>query len=284
MTIKTFNLENSSIFLIKKIKLLIIAIFLLFHIWNLNNSDLFNCFKYFLNFKHCLKFVMNKIYQGFKSVLHRNNLFIILLFSLLTSCSNKKNTVITPYKNTLQTIKTTHVGQYKPGRIYEVRSTKYQTVQDVKSYKETGLASWYGPGWHGKLTASGETFDKKKLTCAHRHLPMNSVLKITNTENGKSIIVRVADRGPYSKNNGFSRVVDVSEGAAEILEFKKRGLAKVKIEYLDQETKLFKQLKGNSSTSIRKLNRKQKNERQIAFNKIIQKFNANKKIQVSMNS
>ena len=93
-------------------------------------------------------------------------------------------------------------------------------------YVEKGEASYYGPGFHGKETASGETFNQNDLTAAHRKLPLGTEAKVTNLENGKSVKVEVNDRGPYAKG----RVIDLSKGAAKKLGIDDEGTAKVKIE------------------------------------------------------
>jgi rare lipoprotein A len=90
------------------------------------------------------------------------------------------------------------------------------------------MASWYGDDFHGRLTANGEVFDMTSLTAAHPTLPMPSYARVTNVSNGKSVIVRVNDRGPYHGN----RLIDVSNKAAELLEFKGNGVAKVRVEYV----------------------------------------------------
>jgi rare lipoprotein A len=90
------------------------------------------------------------------------------------------------------------------------------------------MASWYGDDFHGRLTANGEVFDMGSLTAAHPTLPMPSYARVTNISNGKSLIVRVNDRGPYHGN----RLIDVSNKAAELLEFKGNGVAKVRVEYV----------------------------------------------------
>jgi len=99
-----------------------------------------------------------------------------------------------------------------------------QTSGSFSEYFEEGIASWYGPGFHGRKTASGETFDTHELTAAHKTLPFGTLLKVTNLENGKSTIVRVNDRGPYARG----RIIDLSMAAKQELEM--GGLAKVRIE------------------------------------------------------
>jgi rare lipoprotein A len=90
------------------------------------------------------------------------------------------------------------------------------------------MASWYGDDFHGRLTANGEVFDMESLTAAHPTLPMPCYARVTNLSNGKSLIVRVNDRGPYHGN----RLIDVSNKAAELLEFKGYGVARVRVEYV----------------------------------------------------
>lgn len=94
---------------------------------------------------------------------------------------------------------------------------------------QIGQASWYGKEHDGKKTASGETFDMEEMTAAHRTLPMNSKVKVTSLSNGKSVIVKVNDRGPFSKG----RIIDVSRSAAKKLDMITKGTDKVKIEVLE---------------------------------------------------
>lgn len=91
-----------------------------------------------------------------------------------------------------------------------------------------GIASWYGPGFHQKTTANGETFDTNELTAAHLSLPFGTFVRVTNTDNGRSIVVRINDRGPYVPN----RIIDVSKAAAQHLEMKTDGIALVELEVL----------------------------------------------------
>ncbi|WP_394701633.1 septal ring lytic transglycosylase RlpA family protein [uncultured Roseibium sp.] len=96
------------------------------------------------------------------------------------------------------------------------------------NYKKVGLASWYGPTFHGRKTANGEIFDRNALTAAHTTMPLPSYAKVTNMSNGRSMIVRVNDRGPFHGN----RVIDLSERVATMLDTKSHGVAKVKVEYV----------------------------------------------------
>ena len=99
----------------------------------------------------------------------------------------------------------------------------------VRKFSQTGAASWYGRQFHGRKTASGETFDMNGLTAAHRSLPLNCYIRVTNKTNGKSVVVKVNDRGPFHGN----RVLDLSYGAAMQLGITNAGTAKVNIERVD---------------------------------------------------
>src|SRR3984957_4212914 len=118
-------------------------------------------------------------------------------------------------------------GTYRVGKPYTVAGRVYVLEEDVH-YREEGLASWYGDDFHGRLTANGEIFDMASLSAAHPTLPMPCYARVTNLSNGKSLIVRVNDRGPYHGN----RVMDVSSRAAELLEFRNNGVARVRVEYV----------------------------------------------------
>jgi rare lipoprotein A len=118
-------------------------------------------------------------------------------------------------------------GIYRVGKPYTVAGQVYVPEEDPR-YRAEGLASWYGDDFHGRLTANGEVFDMASLTAAHPTLPMPCYARVTNLSNGKSLIVRVNDRGPYHGN----RVMDVSSRAADLLEFKGTGIARVRVEYV----------------------------------------------------
>lgn len=123
-------------------------------------------------------------------------------------------------------------GEYKVGKPYQIDGVWYYPKEDY-GYDETGIASWYGPGFHGNTTANGESFDQNELTAAHRTLPMPSLVRVTNLENGRSVVVRVNDRGPYA--NG--RIIDLSRRAAQLLGFEGNGTAKVRVQMLDVESR-----------------------------------------------
>ena len=92
---------------------------------------------------------------------------------------------------------------------------------------EHGLASYYGPGFNGDLTASGEVFDQRKLVAASRTLPLGTLVRVTNLENGRSVRLRIVDRGPYGRNRRRGCIIDVSKGAARRLGFLTDGIVRV---------------------------------------------------------
>lgn len=118
---------------------------------------------------------------------------------------------------------------YKVGSPYKVDGRWYTPAVD-EDYDEIGLASWYGDQFDGKLTANGEIFDKTRLTAAHKTLPMPSLVQVDNLENGRSITLRLNDRGPFVDD----RIIDLSEAAAVSLGFQGQGLAKVRVRYLGE--------------------------------------------------
>lgn len=137
---------------------------------------------------------------------HLKYVLILFLLVLIASCSSSKET------------------------------TKHNNVEG--KLIETGDASWYGPNFHGRQTANGETFNQYDLTAAHRTLPFNSIVKVINKRNNKSVIVRINDRGPYAK----SRIIDLSRKAAENIDMINSGHARVEL-YLLNNSKLPKDLK-----------------------------------------
>lgn len=123
-------------------------------------------------------------------------------------------------------------------RSYRIKGRRYYPQVHYK-YVETGMASYYGAGdgFNGKKTSTGEVFSKNGLTCAHKTLPLPSVVRVTNLQNGRSIKLRVNDRGPFAKG----RIIDVSEKAAILLGFKREGITKVRVECLEPESVLLAQ-------------------------------------------
>lgn len=118
-------------------------------------------------------------------------------------------------------------GVYRVGKPYTVAGRVYVPEEDP-NYSAVGLASWYGDDFHGRYTANGEIFDKESISAAHPTLPLPSYVRVTNTANKKSIVVRVNDRGPYVGG----RIIDLSNKTAQLLGFHGHGVAKVKVEYV----------------------------------------------------
>jgi rare lipoprotein A len=118
-------------------------------------------------------------------------------------------------------------GRYQLGKPYQVRGKWYQPKEEP-GYNKTGLASWYGSAFHGRKTANGEVYDKYHLSAAHPTFPLPSYARVTNMENGTSVIVRVNDRGPFHEG----RVIDVSSKTADLLDMKRTGTAKVRVQYV----------------------------------------------------
>jgi rare lipoprotein A len=123
-------------------------------------------------------------------------------------------------------------GYYKVGQPYEIDGVTYTPAEDY-NYDETGIASWYGPGFHGLRTANGEAYDMNQVTAAHKTLPMPSLVRVTNLDNGRSIIVRVNDRGPFVRN----RIIDMSRRGAQLLGYEKVGTAKVRVQIMAPESR-----------------------------------------------
>ncbi|TPK99148.1 septal ring lytic transglycosylase RlpA family protein [Mesorhizobium sp. B2-4-12] len=118
-------------------------------------------------------------------------------------------------------------GRDQLGKPYQVRG-KWYYPKEEKRYAKVGLASWYGDAFHGRLTANGEVYDMSHLTAAHPTMPLPSYARVTNLKTGSSVIVRVNDRGPYHEG----RIIDVSQRAAEMLDYANVGTAEVKVEYV----------------------------------------------------
>ncbi|MBV6657702.1 MAG: septal ring lytic transglycosylase RlpA family protein [Devosiaceae bacterium] len=120
-------------------------------------------------------------------------------------------------------------GRDQIGRPYTIAGVTYRPHADP-DYDRTGMASWYGPGFHGRLTANGEVYDQYALSAAHPTLPLPSYVRVTNLSNDHSVVVRVNDRGPFSNN----RIIDLSQRAADVLDMRNQGVARVRVEYMDR--------------------------------------------------
>lgn len=154
-------------------------------------------------------------------MLHLRLFSILCIGFILTSCSQYSGN---------QTAVTGVCRSCKP--YYERGSWHYP--QTFYEYSEEGLASWYGPGFHGKKKASGERFDQHVMTAAHKTLPLPTIVRVTNLQNGKSVVVLVDDRGPYVYSG---RIIDLSMGAAKAIGCYQNGLARVRVESLVEDSK-----------------------------------------------
>jgi rare lipoprotein A len=105
-----------------------------------------------------------------------------------------------------------------------------QKAPPTRRRTQTGLASYYGPGFHGERTASGRVFNQNEMVAAHPTLEFGTVVRVTNLENGRRVLLRVVDRGPYGKNRRKGTIIDVSKGAARRLRFLRDGLVRVRVE------------------------------------------------------
>lgn len=120
---------------------------------------------------------------------------------------------------------------YIIGKPYKVAGRWYTPREDL-SYSRVGRASWYGPGFDGRRTASGETFDQHAMTAAHPTLPMPTYVRVTNLENGRSVVVKINDRGPFKDG----RIIDLSKAAGERLRMTKHGTARVRVTVISDRT------------------------------------------------
>lgn len=123
---------------------------------------------------------------------------------------------------------------YKVGKPYQVKGVWYYPAEDFE-YDETGLASWYGTEFHGKPTANGEVFDMNAVTAAHKTLQMPSMARVTNLENGRSVVLRINDRGPFV----HGRIIDLSRRSAQLLGMEQKGVAKVRVQVLGDESRIL---------------------------------------------
>jgi rare lipoprotein A len=141
----------------------------------------------------------------------------LLAASALAACATKPATTLPPAGG----------GVYKIGRPYQIGGVWYYP-REQPGYDETGIASWYGAQFHGRVTANGEVFDRTRVTAAHPTLPLPSNVRVTNLQNGRQVVVRVNDRGPYA----HGRIIDLSERAADLLGFRAAGTARVRVQFL----------------------------------------------------
>ena len=126
---------------------------------------------------------------------------------------------------------------FKIGQKYKIKGKYYFPKKDL-FYNKTGIASWYGPKFHGKITANGEIYDQYALTAAHKTLPLPSAVKVTNLENNISVLLRINDRGPFVND----RIIDLSSKAADILDLKRNGTGLVRVTLLKNQSEMLEEL------------------------------------------
>lgn len=117
------------------------------------------------------------------------------------------------------------------GRSYVVKGIRHHILATAEGFEEGGISTWYGPGFHGRKTASGEIFNQNKLTAAHKTLPLGSIVEVTNKNNGQKVVVRINDRGPFGPKK---YIIDLSQKAARSIGIE--GIAPVYIKVLPKET------------------------------------------------
>lgn len=164
---------------------------------------------------------------------HIKLLYVILLLSFLSACSSgryQQKHDSTPTRLPSQAELKDAIARAEPysrggNKDYQVFGKPYKVLASAHGFEQTGIASWYGNKFHGHLTSNGEIYDMYAMSAAHKNLPLPSYLKVTNTANNKSVIVRVNDRGPFHQ----SRIIDLSYSAAYKLDLLKTGTAEVKI-------------------------------------------------------
>ncbi len=182
---------------------------------------------------------------GIVSSFYRSAIAVLAASLALAACAETEFVIhaAKQYKEE-QKAKAPATGRYKVGDPYKIDGVYYYPAVDYH-YSETGVASWYGPKFDGKATANGETFDMNELSAAHRTLPMPSMVRVVNLDNGRSLALRVNDRGPFARG----RIIDVSRRAAQLLGFRYRGTARVKIELMADESRRLAALSQRGRTA-----------------------------------
>ena len=181
------------------------------------------------------------------------HLKLALLLLLLAGCSTAELTVdlIKKSKKRAQQVEIAKAVEegaitanpvYKIGNPYQVGGVWYYPERDL-AYDETGIGSWYGDEFSGRLTANGEIFDPDMVTAAHKTLPMPSVVRVTNLDNGKSLVVRINDRGPFVAG----RIIDLSREAARLIGYRDQGIARVRVQVLAEQTLRLEKLAKNGN-------------------------------------
>lgn len=152
------------------------------------------------------------------------------LLSLLAACASGAGSSARPAMPVVTDPAPIVSGTMRP---YQIRGRWYRP-EEQPNYDETGLASWYGDQFHGRPTATGERFDMNALTAAHKTLPLPGLVEVTNLANGRRVILRVNDRGPFVDG----RIIDLSRGAADALDLRRAGVGEVRVRYLGRAPRL----------------------------------------------
>ncbi len=156
---------------------------------------------------------------------------VAAIMVIVSSCAETQ-LAIDSVKRVADVVEEKSQARYKVGNPYQIGGNWYYPKEDY-DFDETGIASWYGAKFHGRKTANGEIYDMNTLTAAHRTLPMPSYVRVTNLENGRSLVVKVNDRGPFAKG----RIIDMSRRGSQLLGFQKQGTAKVRVQILADKSR-----------------------------------------------
>ncbi|PPR77627.1 MAG: RlpA-like protein [Alphaproteobacteria bacterium MarineAlpha3_Bin5] len=175
-----------------------------------------------------------------------NKIWIIIFSIMLTSCAETEFVASTAKRisRAVSPEPEKPKGIYKIGKPYKIQGVWYYPEENYE-FDETGIASWYGKDFHGRKTANGEIYDMNDLTVAHRTLPMPSFVRVTNLENGRSLVLRVNDRGPFARG----RILDASRRSAELLGFREKGTARVRVQIAADRSRAVA-IKMKSDTTI----------------------------------
>jgi rare lipoprotein A len=166
----------------------------------------------------------------------------LVVFMFVLSACAETQFLISTSKRMTGSAEEASAPNYKVGDPYQIQGAWYYPAEDFE-YEETGIASWYGAQFHGRRTANGEIYDMNALTAAHRTLPMPSYVRVTNMENGRSLILKVNDRGPFARN----RIIDISRRGAQLLGFQNAGTARVRVQIMaDKSRALAARIKGRT--------------------------------------
>ncbi|MDE0539396.1 MAG: septal ring lytic transglycosylase RlpA family protein [Rhodospirillales bacterium] len=178
---------------------------------------------------------------------------------LLSACAETQLIAHTAKRMSKPEPRSSVFGKYKVGNPYQIKGVWYYPKESF-DHVETGIASWYGRKFHLKKTANGEVFDMNELTAAHRTLQMPSFVQVTNLENGRSLKLRVNDRGPFA----HGRIIDVSRRAAQLLGFERKGTARVRVRVLGAESRAIAQRLTGSGTQVARANLPIRSDVQVA--------------------